>query len=135
MNEEARTILNDNVIGSLATVNEDGTPWVTPVHLFSDDQYVYWFSLETSQHSQNIARNPRVSASIASPDLSKGPKGVYFNGSVEQLGVDETTEARKLIEAKINFIPPFFLECTAYRLEIGALNRGKSTGNCWYFYT
>lgn len=135
MNDEVRTILQDNLVGSIATLNEDGSPWVTPVHVVSDDEAVYWFSKETVQHSLNVARDPRVSLTLFSPDLSRGPKGVYINGTVDKLDVAATTEAKKLLEAKIGFLPPNFVEATGYRLKIGELNRGKSTGNCWYFYT
>ena len=135
MTDEARAILDDNLIGSIATINEDGSPWVSPVHIVADDEAVYWFSKETVQHSQNVARDHRVSLTLFSTELSRGPKGIYVQGEVEKLDVDATTEARKLLEAKIGFLPPNFLEATGYRLKIGEFNRGKSTGNCWYFYT
>jgi len=135
MPDEVRTILNDNLVGAIATLNEDGSPWVSPVHIVSDDEAVYWFSKETAQHSVNVARDPRVSLTLFSPDLSRGPKGIYVNGTVERLDVDATTESKKLLEAKIGFLPPNFVEAAGYRLKIGELNRGKSTGNCWYFYT
>mgnify|MGYP003582214155 CR=1 FL=1 len=135
MNDEVKSILTDNLIGAVATINEDGSPWVTPVHIVSDDEAVYWFSSETTQHSQNIERDPRVSLTLNSPDLSRGPKGVYIQGSAQKLDVDATTESKKLLEAKIGFLPPNFVEWTGYRLEIGENNRGKTHGNCWYFYT
>ena len=135
MPEEAKTILQKNLIGSIATLNEDGSPWVTTVHVFADDTFVYWFSLEDKQHSLNVARDPRVDLVLPSLDMSHGPQAVYVSGKVEVLGVDETTEARKLIEAKIGKIPEPFLSMTGYRLKIGEINRGKSYANCWYFYT
>ena len=135
MTDEGRVILNDNLVGAIATVNEDGLPWVSPVHIVADETAVYWFSKDTTQHSLNIARDPHVSLTLFSPDLSRGPKGVYINGKVTKLGVDDTTKAKKLLEAKIGFLPPNFIELPGYKLEIGELNRGKSTGNCWYFYT
>ncbi len=135
MNDEVKAIFKENLIGSIATLNEDGSPWVTPVHLFASDEAVYWFSLESRQHSVNIARDPRVSATLPSLDMSQGPKAVYISGIVEALGVDDTTKARDLIEAKIGKIPGPFMEMTAYKLPIGEINRGKSHGNCWYFYT
>jgi len=133
--ENIEQILKDNLVGAIATINEDGSPWVSPVHIVSDSEAVYWFSMEDKQHSLNVARNSKVSLSLFSPDLSHGPKGVYVNGQVEKLDVDATTEAKKLLEAKIGFLPPNFIETTAYKLRIGELNRDKSTGNCWYFYT
>ncbi len=135
MIEQAKTILQDNLVGSIATINEDGSPWVTPVHIVSDEQAVYWFSKETTQHSLNLERDPKVSLTIFSPDLSRGPKGVYVNGRVDKLDVASTTEAKKLLEAKIGFIPPNFVDATAYKLMIGEFNSSKSTGNCWYFYS
>ena len=135
LNENVRQILSDNIIGSLATVNEDGSPWVTPIHVFSDDEAVYWFSAETPQHSQNIVRNGQASVALFSPDLTGGPKGVYVNGAATVLDVEDTTNAKKLIEAKIGKIPQNFVEATAYRLAFGAVNSSKSSGNCWYFYS
>lgn len=133
--EAVQAIFEANLVGAIATVNEDGSPWVSPVHIVADDEAVYWFSTEDKQHSQNVARDPRVSLTLFSPDLSKGPKGVYINGKVTKLDVATATEAKKLLEAKIGFLPQSFVEATGYRLEIGELNRGKTTGNCWYFYT
>lgn len=135
MSDEARAILNENLVGAIATVNEDGSPWISPVHIFSDEDAVYWFSEEQRQHSINIEKDARVSLTLFSPDASRGPKGIYINGEVTKLDVDATTEAKKLIEAKIGKIIPVFEKATAYRLPIGQFNRGKSTGNCWYFYT
>lgn len=135
MPEEARAILNENLVGAIATINEDGSPWISPVHIFSDDDAVYWFSDEQRQHSQNVARDTRVSLTLFSPDASRGPKGVYINGRVQKLDVEATTIAKKLIEAKIGKIIPVFEKATAYRLPIGQYNSGKSSGNCWYFYT
>lgn len=135
MIEEVKTIFDNNLVGSIATINQDGSPWVTPVHIVTDDEAVYWFSDEDKQHSVNINRDHHVSLALFSPDLSSGPKGVYVNGEAEKLDVDATTEAKKILEAKIGFLPKNFIKTTAYKLKIGELNRGKTTGNCWYFYT
>lgn len=135
MSDEARAILNDNLIGAVATINEDGSPWISPLHIFSDEEAVYWFSGEDRQHSQNVERDPRVSLTLYSADLSRGPRGVYINGKATKLDVDATTESKKLIEAKIGKILPVFEKATAYRLPIGQFNSSKSTGNCWYFYS
>lgn len=135
MSDEARAILNENLIGAVATVNEDGSPWISPLHIFSDNEAVYWFSLEDKQHSRNIERDPRVSLALSSTDVSRGPRGVYFNGKATKLDVEETTKAKKLIEAKIGKMIAAFETATAYRLPIGQFNSSKSTGNCWYFYS
>lgn len=135
MNEEVKDIFSNNIVGTVATINEDGSPWVSPVHIVSDESYAYWFSMEDKQHSKNIDRDPRVSLTLFSPDLSKGPQGLYINGVATKLDVAATTEAKKLLEAKIGFLPQSFVDATGYSVKIGELNRGKTTGNCWYFYT
>jgi nitroimidazol reductase NimA-like FMN-containing flavoprotein (pyridoxamine 5'-phosphate oxidase superfamily) len=135
MPDGAQEILNENILGTVATINEDGSPWSTPVHLFSDIKSVYWFSYEDKIHSLNIERDARVSVALFSPDASRGPKGVYLNGRVTKLNVDETTVAKQLMLAKIGTIPTYFELATGYRLEIGKLNSSKTSGNCWYFYS
>jgi general stress protein 26 len=135
MNDEARQILEQNLVGAVATVNEDGSPWVSPVHVFSDDEAVYWFSDANKQHSLNIDRDPRVSLTLFSPDASKGTKGVYINGTAEKLDVEATTQAKQLMVKKIGKVLSVFDKSTGYRVKIGNLNSSKSTGNCWYFYT
>lgn len=135
MNDDIRSILEENLVGAIATINEDGSPWVSPVHIFSDDEAVYWFSNEDKQHSLNAERDPRVSLTLFSPDLSRGPKGVYINGKVQKLDDEATTAAKQLMVAKIGKILPVFETATAYRLPLGTFNSSKSTGNCWYFYT
>jgi uncharacterized protein YhbP (UPF0306 family) len=137
MTDDARAILQNNVLGSIATINEDGSPWSTPVHVFYDEanEAVYWFSHETTVHSQNVARDARVSLTLFSPDESQGPKGVYINGQVEKLDVDKTTTAKDVVRARLTTLPPIFETATAYMLKIGTFNSSKSTRNCWYFYT
>lgn len=135
MSDEARSILSENILGTIATTNEDGSPWGTPVHVFSDDEAVYWFSLEDKLHSQNIERDPRVSLTLFSPDVSQGLKGIYVNGSAVKLNDEFTTSAKQLMVTKIGKIPANFKNATGYKLAIGQLNSGKSTTNCWYFYS
>jgi uncharacterized pyridoxamine 5'-phosphate oxidase family protein len=133
--ENARIILAENILGTLATVNMDGSPWSTPVHIFTDGEAVYWFSYEDKIHSLNIERDPRVSMTLFSPDESKGPKGIYLNGNVTKLDADATTAAKQLMIVKIGKIPAYFEHATGYKLKIGELNSSKTTGNCWYFYS
>jgi uncharacterized pyridoxamine 5'-phosphate oxidase family protein len=135
MPDGAQEILNENILGTIATVNEDGSPWSTPVHLFSDEKAVYWFSYEDKIHSLNIERDARVSVTLFSSDASRGPKGVYLNGRVTKMNVDEMAVAKQLMLAKIGTIPTYFELATGYRLEIGELNSSKTSGNCWYFYS
>ena len=132
---QVNELFAENILATLATVNADGTPWSTPLHVASDGEYVYWFSKESTVHSQNITRDPRVSLTLFSPDESRGPKGVYVNGQVELLRADSEQAAREIIGMRLGGFPPAFAAAKAYRLPIGAYNAEKSTGNCWYFYS
>ena len=132
---QVNELFAENILATLATVNADGTPWSTPLHVASDGEYVYWFSKESTVHSQNITRDPRVSLTLFSPDESRGPKGVHVNGQVELLRADSEQAAREIIGTRLGGFPPAFAAAKAYRLPIGVYNAEKSTGNCWYFYS
>lgn len=135
MTEQARLIFDENILGMIATVNKDGSPWVSPLHMVTDGEYVYWFSKETTTHSENIVRDARVSLSIFSADTSKGPKGVYVNGRAEVLSGDDDIRARNVATKRLGSLPPVFDVAAAYRLPLGQYDDEKSTGNCWYFYS
>lgn len=135
MNDQVKIILNENVLGVLATVNEDGSPWATPLHLVSDDTYVYWFSHESCIHSRNVARDSRASIAIFSPDESQGVKGVYLRGTIQQLLGNEREQAVTVFKQRFGQLPAVFSDVPAYRLEIGTRDEQKSTGSCWYFYS
>lgn len=135
MNEQVKAIFQENHLGVLATLNEDGSPRATPIHLVSDNQFVYWFSSEQTVHSENIVRDSRASIALFSPDTSKGPEGVYLHGKVEQLDDNERQEARDIFVGRLGSMPPVFENWSAYRLSIGTLDEQKSTGSCWYFYS
>ena len=135
MTDQAQAIFDESVLGTLATVNQDGSPWATPVHVATDGEAVYWFSHETTVHSRNIERDQRVSLALFSPDESRGPKGVYINGRAEKLDQPRADRAREVFTARIGTLPPIFQTAQAYRLPVGELNAEKSTGKCWYFYS
>jgi hypothetical protein len=86
-------------------------------------------------HSENIARDPRVSLSLFSPDESEGLQGVYLRGSAEIVDAADRARVIDVYTTRAGHFPPPFAEWTAYRLEVGALDEQKSTGNCWYFYS
>ena len=126
-------ILASNMIGTLATLNDDGSPWATPLHVIAHDGFVYWFSKDTHQHSQNILRDPRVSVSLWAKD--EGTKGAYISGVAERLEGEKAEQAFAVVKEKFGSLPPVFENTSPYRVAIGEINRGKSSENRWYFYT
>jgi len=131
--EDIKTILSDNLIGTVATLNEDGSPWATPVHIFADDEALYWFSKDQHQHSRNIERDPRVSVALWSQ--SGGTKGAYISGAATKLSADALPEALEVVVSAVGKVPPVFENTSGYRLPIGQGNTSKSSENRWYFYT
>lgn len=135
MNEQTQAIFDDNILGSLATVNEDGSPWSTPLHVVTDGEAVYWFSSESAAHSRNLASDNRASLTIFSPDESNGPTGVFVNGAVEVVAGEDRQRVVNLYAERAGSFPPSFDGATAYKLPIGVPDEAKSTGRCWYFYS
>jgi hypothetical protein len=82
--------------GAVATVNPDGTPWISPVQTVHDDQLrFYWFSDKASQHSVNARTNGRAAMVIFDSTVPEGQgAGIYVAGSVDELkGLQDITFA------------------------------------------
>lgn len=135
MNDAALAIFDEQVVGSLATLNDDGTPRATPLHVVTDGQAIYWFSPLSAVHSRNIVRDPRVSFCLASPHENAGLRGVYVAGRAGL--VDETARERIVASyrARTGGFPSAFADWQVYMLPVGTVDEQKSTGNCWYFYS
>lgn len=69
---------------SLATCR-DNQPWVCEVHFVYDDELnLYFRSLTSRRHSQEIAKNPNVAGNIVRQHaVDEYPLGIYFEGSAE----------------------------------------------------
>jgi nitroimidazol reductase NimA-like FMN-containing flavoprotein (pyridoxamine 5'-phosphate oxidase superfamily) len=131
--ENIKAILQANLVGTLATLNEDGSPWATPVHVFADDEALYWFSQAGHQHSQNIERDGRVS--LALWGRVDGTKGAYISGTAAKLNDEETAAAQEKLVGNSGGNPAVFENTSGYRLPVGQINSGKSSEKRWYFYS
>lgn len=134
-NEESKRIFAENYVGCIATVNDDGTPWATPLHMASDGEYVYWFSNETERHAANHERDNRVSLALYAPEGGPHKEGIYLNGRVEKIARDKWAEIGDFLTKRLGFSLATFSTGAAYRMPIGTFDEQKSTGNCWYFYS
>lgn len=131
--QNIKEILAVNIVGTLATVNQDSSPWATPLHIFTDDEALYWFSADTHQHSQNIERDGHVSLALFTKE--DGSKGAYISGTATKLNADETAKAQQIVIDLFGKVPPVFENTSGYRLPIGEINSSKSSEKRWYFYT
>ena len=64
-----------------------GRPWSCEVHFTTDDQLnLYFRSLTSRRHSQEIAKNPQVAGNVVTQHhLGQAVRGVYFEGTAELL--------------------------------------------------
>ncbi|MDX6390072.1 MAG: hypothetical protein QOJ73_1135 [Streptosporangiaceae bacterium] len=83
----ARAIIDANRYMTLATADEDGRPWASPVfYAAADYAEFYWISAPGSTHSQNLARRPRISIVIFDSCVAEGAgQAVYMAATAEQV--------------------------------------------------
>ncbi len=89
---QAQAILDSIAYITIATVNESGEPWNTPVaaYHFDNDYTFYWASWTDNQHSQNIRNNGKAFIVVYDSTPAKGQpsQGVYIQAEASEL-VDE----------------------------------------------
>jgi uncharacterized protein YhbP (UPF0306 family) len=83
----AREIIDANQYMVLATADETGRPWASPVY-FADSGYAefFWVSSPDATHSRNIAVRPQVGIVIFDSQVPIGTgQGVYMTAVAEEL--------------------------------------------------
>ncbi|SRR6266568_3752984 len=81
-----REYIDKSIHMSLASVS-DNKPWVCEVHFVYDDNLnLYYRSLLSRRHSQEIATNPNVAGNIVRQhSLEEYPHAIYFEGTAALL--------------------------------------------------
>lgn len=98
-----REYIDKTVHMSLATTSEN-VPWVCEVHFAYDDNLnLYFRSLKSRRHSQEIAANSNVAGNIIDKyALGDAVVGVYFEGKAELLKAsDEQNLAAECIQNRL----------------------------------
>jgi len=127
-----REYIDKSLHMSLGT-SKDNKPWVCEVHFVYDkDLNVYWRSLASRRHSQEIAENPNIAANIVRQHaVDEYPHGIYFEGTAELITDDEQRKALfPLFEERLN--------ATEAILEDAQRSDGhqfyKATVKTWYAF-
>ena len=92
--EEARRILDKKALAHVATLNEDGSPQVTPVWIDTENGDVAINSAEGRLKPANLRRDQRVSISVTDPDDDYS--AVLIQGRAKEItheGADEHINA------------------------------------------
>ena len=77
----AQQIIASNIYMTIATADESGKPWISPVFFAYDVSYnLFWVSSKNALHSTNIAKRSQVAIVIFDSTLPEGAgTGVYFD--------------------------------------------------------
>lgn len=62
--KQIEKLLKHTQTGCIATINPDGTPYVTPIHFIYENEKVYFHGLPRGQKIDNIRANPSVSLTV-----------------------------------------------------------------------
>ena len=92
--EMARRVLDGNRYLVLGTVEDDGSPRLSPVY-FTPARYrdLYWVSSPDAQHSRNVRARPDVRIVVFDSSSVPGQsEAVYVSATARELARDELTE-------------------------------------------
>jgi nitroimidazol reductase NimA-like FMN-containing flavoprotein (pyridoxamine 5'-phosphate oxidase superfamily) len=98
----ARSIVDTHRFMTLATADESGLPWASPVwYAPADYRELYWVSSPEARHSRNLAQRPQLAIVIFDSHEPGGWKALYMSAVAEELAdVDEGIEvfSRRSVE-------------------------------------
>ncbi len=76
-------VLRDGFVVNLGVADAEG-PWVAPVVYVLDDAFdLYWISVPECRHSQAIAQDPKVAATVIATHDTDRERALQTTGSVE----------------------------------------------------
>jgi uncharacterized protein YhbP (UPF0306 family) len=87
----ARDIIDSNAYMTLATADENGRPWASPVW-YAAEGYAHFYGVSSpeARHSRNLAARPEVGVVIFDSQAPVGTgQGVYMSAIAEELAGTE----------------------------------------------
>jgi nitroimidazol reductase NimA-like FMN-containing flavoprotein (pyridoxamine 5'-phosphate oxidase superfamily) len=86
-----RQIIDTSRYLTLATADEEGVPWASPVWYASEDYREFlWVSSPAARHSRNLASRPEVAIVIFDSHQPPGAgQGVYVSARAEKVREDD----------------------------------------------
>jgi PPOX class probable F420-dependent enzyme len=86
LSEKARALIARPVLASLATLNPDGSPQITPLWVDLDGDDVVFNTAEGRKKARNLERDSRVAVTVIDPDDQYNV--VAFRGTVTDVSTD-----------------------------------------------
>ena len=104
LRQRVAAYLREHHVMTLATYGSEGL-WAAAVFYVDDGHNLFFLSSPTSRHCRNLAKSPRVSATIQK-DYVDWPeiKGVQLEGIASEIGGEEEQRARRLYGEKFPVI-------------------------------
>ena len=108
LSEKARELMARPVLASLATLNPDGSPQITPLWVDRDGDDVLFNTARGRKKARNMEKDARVAVTVIDPDDAYNV--VAFQGTV----VEETTEGA---DAHIDALAKKYLGVDSYPMR------------------
>ena len=98
----ARTLLEENSYVVLATADQDGSPWVTPVWFAPDGlDRLFWVSWPGSRHSMLIERRTEVALTVFdSTVIPNQGAAFYATAEARQVADDDLDDGLRIFSAR-----------------------------------
>lgn len=95
--ENIERLLERATVSTLATVNPDGTPYITPIHFVGKDGAIYFHGLPAGRKIANLKANPNVCFNVYEMDR------LLFD--IEENPCDTNTKYESVtIQGKVDFV-------------------------------
>jgi pyridoxine/pyridoxamine 5'-phosphate oxidase len=115
MSESAvRAIVEANTYMTLATADEEGRPWASPVwYATADCREFFWVSKPEARHSRNLAVRPGLAIVIFDSRQAPGTvEALYVNATAEQVLAADFDRGLEVFSniSRAQSLPPWSLE-------------------------
>jgi uncharacterized protein YhbP (UPF0306 family) len=98
----AKAIIGANRYMTLATADDAGRPWASPVWYATDDyRRFYWVSSPEARHSQNVAARPEVAIVVFDSQVPVGgAQAVYMRGHAVDIRGDKVEDGVEIFSRR-----------------------------------
>lgn len=109
--ELAKQYIQERMVMQLATINGAGQPWLCTVHYVTGTDFsMYWVSLDSRRHSQDIAQNPKAAVAVVVKAPEHPVVGIQMEGKAEKIeDKSAITKAMRLYSSR-HHLPPEIYE-------------------------